>query len=106
MRGPAGLKLDTLTPTVIHARRVAAMLDGSVQPDHGLDEQRHWFRRSGLAGVVAEDLAIARTPEFARHPLAAEAMRLHARLMKIKHHACGQYTRDFTTKDLSQIREY
>lgn len=106
MHAPGRLQLDTLTPTVIHARRVAAMLDASVQPPVGFDAQRHWFRRSGLAGVVAEDLAVARTPPLDRHPLAAEALRLHARLLKIKHHACSMYTRDFVTKDISHIREW
>lgn len=81
------------------------MLDADQQvPPVG--ELRHWFRRACTAGIMAEDLAISHQPECARHPLVVEAIGLHARLMKIKHHACSKVTRDLVSKDLSQIREY
>ncbi|MFY9292182.1 MAG: hypothetical protein WAP03_16045 [Methylorubrum rhodinum] len=104
MRGPGSLTLDRLTPTVIRARRLVVELEAEPVPP--INQLRHWFRRGCVSGIVAQDLAIAHTPECARHPLVAEAISLEARLLKIKHHACSKVTCDLVTKDLSEIREY
>lgn len=93
--GDTALLLDELTSAVIAARKVLARLEA--EPPPVVPGNRPWFGRMGASGVAASILEPAFTPRYARHPLVAEAIALHAKLEKIKEAAsrkvCGTFHR-------------